>query len=181
MPDARQLEAAKKRIHQRGELRRKRLPFPTGRSTMPLKLTRCTGIAVSSLIVFIAVQVPARIQERARIQSLPAAHRAQQFGRIEHVVAEGVSAHAERARVDVEDLVGDTLLERPLIVQLERLSFDHPYFVDITLPPQESLVIGAGGRRGERSGRRQWSIGRLPDVSGRSGIVLIVLVEIPCL
>ena len=100
---------------------------------------------------------------------------------IEHTVAESVSANPEGFRIHVENLVGVSVLEWPLVVDLQRAIIRVPVFCRHHIGAPGQLVVGASGRGSIGSSRRQDPIDCLVYISRGRGIVLIVLIQVRCL
>src|ERR1035441_7731613 len=77
--------------------------------------------------------------------------------RIQGVIAERVSAYPERARVDIEDLVGKSILKRSLIVELQRAIVGPTGLQGHHATAPGRLIIGTGRGSGVCSRRKRCS------------------------
>ena len=94
------------------------------------------------------------------------------------VIAEGVAAHAEGFGEDVEHLVTEAFPIRPLVVELQRAVIREAQLGGIGDPTPGVVIVWPGRDAGECTGRRRGPGLRLPYVSGRSVVDLVVLVEV---
>ena len=70
-------------------------------------------------VVLPAVEFAAGLEQRAHVHALGDHSRGEVRGGVECVVAEGVAAHTEGARVDVKGLVAEAVSKWTLIVELQ--------------------------------------------------------------
>ena len=139
------------------------LPFANRQFHDPVESNVMHGNGSVNVVVLIAIQLAAWFQNGARIETGWKYARSEVGCRIQNVVAERVSTHAEGARVNIENLIGDSFLERALIVDLQRAIVGPASLQGDHVAAPSGLVIGARCRSGKSAGRRYGSRGRFPD------------------
>ena len=118
--DRGELKTTDQRIDQAIRITKEALALADGQIHNAIEADAMGGNGGVHSIVFVAVQLTARLQDRSRIHSLRQHTGRKQLGRIEDAIPECVSSNAERFRNDVKNLIGVPVLKRALVIELER-------------------------------------------------------------
>ena len=129
-------------------------------------------------VVLIAIQRAAGFEKGPGIESAREYAGSKVRRRIENVIAERVSTHPEGPRVQIEDLVADSILEGSLIIELQRAIVGPARLHRHDVAAPGGLIVGTCGCSGESTRRWRRSRGRFPHIGGGGVVVGIILVEI---